>query len=72
MNIHRDDQEKKHIYLSGRYICLPTMAFELCSAHKNFQRCMSALFLDLVGDGLEILIKIFLFLVLLSIHVQKN
>ena len=30
------------------------MPFGLCNAPETFQRCMSVLFSDLVGDGLEI------------------
>ncbi|CAA7407100.1 unnamed protein product [Spirodela intermedia] len=52
--IHLDDQEKTtFISLCGTY-AFKRMPFRLCNALATFQRCMFAMFFDLVGKGLEI------------------
>ena len=52
--IHPDDQEKTTFTCPfGTFVFRP-MPFGLCNAPVTFQRCMTAIFFDFLGDSLEV------------------
>ena len=54
VNIHPEDQEKTTFTSPVGTYAFRRMPFGLCNAPATFQRCMNALFSDLVGKCLEI------------------
>ena len=54
VNIHPEDQEKTTFTSPVGTYAFRRMPFGLCNAPVTFQRCMNALFSDLVGKCLEI------------------
>jgi hypothetical protein len=52
--IHPDDQEKTTFTCTYGTFAFRRMPFGLCNAPATFQRCMFAIFSDLVGDCLEV------------------
>ena len=53
--IHPDDQEKTTFTCPFGTFAFRCMPFRLCNAPATFQRCMTAIFLDFLGDSLEVL-----------------
>ena len=51
--IHPDDQEKNHLYMPGTF-AYRRMSFGLCNAPASFQRCMTAIFSDLIEQIMEV------------------
>ena len=54
INVHKDDQEKTTFTCPLGTYAFRGIPFGLCNAPDTFQRCMNALFADLIEDGLEI------------------
>ena len=52
--IHPDDQEKTTFTCPFGTFTFRRMSFRLCNAPMNFQRCMTAIFSDFLGDNLEV------------------
>nr|GEV38363.1 reverse transcriptase domain-containing protein [Tanacetum cinerariifolium] len=60
-NSHRPLRSRKdHIYVSLRNVCLLSHAFGLCNAPGKFQRCMMAIFYDMIEKTMEIFMDDFL------------
>ena len=51
--IHLDDQEKMTLTCPFGTFAFRRMSFGLCNAPVTFQRCMTAIFSDFLGDSLE-------------------
>ena len=62
INIFSKDQEKTTFTCPIGTFAFKRMPFGLCNAPATFQRCMNALFSDLLGDCLEIFMDDFLYL----------
>ncbi|KAD5960687.1 hypothetical protein E3N88_12159 [Mikania micrantha] len=45
---------ENHIYMPLRYFCIPPYAFGLCNAPATFQRCMVAIFEDMIETSMEV------------------
>ena len=54
IEIHKQDQEKSTFTCPVGTFSFKRMPFGLCNAPATFQRCMNAMFSNLVGDCLEI------------------
>ena len=54
IEIHKHDQEKSTFTCPVGTFAFKRMPFGLCNAPATFQRCMNAMFSNLVGDCLEI------------------
>ena len=52
--IHPDDQEKTTFTCNFVTFAFRCMRFRLCNAPATFQRCMTAIFSDFIGNSLEI------------------
>ena len=52
--IHPDDQEKRTFTCLLGTFAFKRMPFELCNAPATFQRCMTAIFSDFLGNSLEV------------------
>ena len=52
--IHPDDQEKTTFTCPFGTFAFKRMSFILCNAPLTFQRCMTAIFSDFLGDSLEV------------------
>ena len=52
--IHPDDQEKMTFTCPFGTFTFRCMPFGLCNAPVTFQRCMTAIFSDFLGDSLEV------------------
>ena len=52
--IHPDDQEKTAFTCPFGTFAFKRMPFGLCNAPATFQRCMTEIFLDFLGDSLEV------------------
>ena len=52
--IHPDDQEKTTFTCPFSTFAFKRMPFGLCNAPATFQRCMTAIFSDFLGDSLEV------------------
>ncbi|CAA6665827.1 unnamed protein product [Spirodela intermedia] len=57
--IHPDDQEKTTFTCPFGTFAFRQMPFGLCNAPSTFQRCMTAIFADFLGDSLEVLMDDF-------------
>ena len=52
--IHPDDQEKTTFTCPFGTFAFRRMSFELCNAPTTFQRCMTTIFSDFLGDSIEV------------------
>ena len=52
--IHSDDQEKMSFTCPFDTFAFRQMSFGLCNAPMTFQRCMTVIFSDFLGDSLEV------------------
>ena len=52
--IHPDDQEKMRFTCPFGTFTFWRMLFELCNAPATFQRCMTAIFSNFLGDSLKV------------------
>ena len=52
--IHPNDQEKTTFTCPFGTFAFRCMPFKLCNAHATFQRCMTAIFFDFLGDSIEV------------------
>ena len=57
--IHPDDQEKTTFTCPFGTFTFKRMSFGLCNAPATFQRCMTAIFSDFLGDSLEVYMDVF-------------
>ena len=59
ITIHPDDQEKTTFTCPFGMFAFRRMSFGLCNAPTTFQRCMTAIFFDFLGDSLEVFMENF-------------
>ena len=57
--IHPDDQEKTTFTCPFGTFAFKRMPFGLCNALATFQRCMTTIFSDFLGDSLEVFVDDF-------------
>ena len=54
IKIHPDDQEKTTFIFPFGTFAFRRMPFRLCNAPTTFQKCMTVIFSDFLGDSLEV------------------
>ena len=59
ITIHPDDQEKMMFTCPFGTFAFTRMPFGLCNGHATFQRCMTVIFSDFLGDSLEVFMDYF-------------